>query len=194
MKTIERIKNNLNPDLSIRGILLTMYDKRNKLSGEVERKHEIILKKSISNSNTRNVRLSEAPSHGMPVLFYDKSCPGSKSYFSFTDEFVNQEKLLEVQHDKYNKIKGLGRGLSSLIGDTNSTPKSNKVSISSIVRNKFQPRKSFNKEQMDELTNSIREGHYSANYRKKTSDKFEIIAGEEDGRQHKMLGYMRCHR
>ena len=43
----------------------------------------------------RNVRLSEAPSHGMPVLIYDKSCPGSKSYFSFTDEFLNQDKLVE---------------------------------------------------------------------------------------------------
>ena len=53
--------------------------------------------------------------------------------------------------------KGLGRGLSSLIGDTNTTPKSNKVSISSIVRNKFQPRKNINKEQLEELTNSIKE-------------------------------------
>ena len=42
----------------------------------------------------RNVRLSEAPSHGMPVLIYDKSCPGSKSYFSFTDEFINQETII----------------------------------------------------------------------------------------------------
>ena len=42
----------------------------------------------------RNVRLSEAPSHGMPVLIYDKSCPGSKSYFSFTDEFLNQESTI----------------------------------------------------------------------------------------------------
>ena len=40
----------------------------------------------------RNVRLSEAPSHGVPVLVYDKNCPGSKSYYSFTDEFVNQER------------------------------------------------------------------------------------------------------
>ncbi len=55
--------------------------------------------------------------------------------------------------------KGLGRGLSSLIGDTNSTLKNNKVSISSIVRNKFQPRKKFNKEQMQELTNSINENN-----------------------------------
>jgi len=39
----------------------------------------------------RNVRLSEAPSHGMPVLIYDKACPGSKSYFNFTDEFISQE-------------------------------------------------------------------------------------------------------
>ena len=53
--------------------------------------------------------------------------------------------------------KGLGRGLSSLIGDTTSEPKSNKVSISSIIRNKFQPRKNFKQEQMEELTNSIKE-------------------------------------
>ena len=43
----------------------------------------------------RNVRLSEAPSHGVPVLLYDKACPGSKAYFSFTDEFLNQDKPVE---------------------------------------------------------------------------------------------------
>ena len=43
----------------------------------------------------RNVRLSEAPSHGIPVLLYDKLCPGSKAYFSFTDEFLNKEKTFE---------------------------------------------------------------------------------------------------
>ena len=96
IKTIDRIKNNLNPDLSIRGILLTMYDKRNKLSGEVEREARDYFKEKVYTSVIpRNVRLSEAPSHGMPVLFYDKSCPGSKSYFSFTDEFINQEKIME---------------------------------------------------------------------------------------------------
>ena len=96
MKTIERIKNNLNPDLSIRGILLTMYDKRNKLSGEVEKEARDYFKEKVYRTVIpRNVRLSEAPSHGMPVLLYDKSCPGSKSYFSFTDEFINQEKLME---------------------------------------------------------------------------------------------------
>ena len=92
MKTIERIKVSLNPNLKIRGILLTMYDKRNKLSSQVEKEaRDYFTNKVYSTVIPRNVRLSEAPSHGMPVLIYDKSCPGSKSYFDFTDEFINQE-------------------------------------------------------------------------------------------------------
>ena len=92
MKTIERIKVSLNPELRIRGILLTMYDKRNKLSFQVEKEaRDYFNKKVYSTVIPRNVRLSEAPSHGMPVLVYDKTCPGSKAYFNFTDEFLNQE-------------------------------------------------------------------------------------------------------
>ncbi len=78
--------------------------------------------------------------------------------------------------------KGLGRGLSSLIGDADSKPIKNKISISSMVRNKFQPRKSFDKEKMAELTNSIKErGIIQPIIVRKSSDqnsKFEIIAGE----------------
>ena len=96
MKTIERIKSNLNPSLSIRGILLTMYDKRNKLSGEVEQEARKYFKEKVYHTvEPRTVRLSDAPSHGVPVLLYDKACPGSKSYFSFTDEFLNQDKIVE---------------------------------------------------------------------------------------------------
>jgi chromosome partitioning protein len=92
MKTIERIKVNLNPELEIRGILLTMYDKRNKLSSQVEKEaRDYFNKKVYITVIPRNVRLSEAPSHGMPVLIYDKSCLGSKSYYNFTDEFIKQE-------------------------------------------------------------------------------------------------------
>ena len=95
IKTIERIKVSLNPDLKIRGILLTMYDKRNRLSSQVEKEaRDYFREKVYSTVIPRNVRLSEAPSHGVPVLIYDKSCPGSKSYFNFTDEFINQEKSL----------------------------------------------------------------------------------------------------
>ena len=78
--------------------------------------------------------------------------------------------------------KGLGRGLSSLIGDTNSQPINNKISISSIVRNKYQPRKNFNKENLDELTNSIKERGIIQPIVVRKSDenkgKYEIIAGE----------------
>ena len=78
--------------------------------------------------------------------------------------------------------KGLGRGLSSLIGDVDSRPIKNKISISSIIRNKFQPRKNFDKEKMDELTNSIKErGIIQPIIVRKSSEqsnKFEIIAGE----------------
>ena len=96
MKTIERIKINLNPELKIRGILLTMYDKRNKLSSQVEKEaRDYFNEKVYITVIPRNVRLSEAPSHGVPVLVYDKSCPGSKSYFNFTDEFIDQDKKFE---------------------------------------------------------------------------------------------------
>ena len=96
MKTIDRVKVNLNQNLKIKGILLTMYDKRNKLSSQVEQEARDYFKEKVySTVIPRNVRLSEAPSHGIPVLLYDKSCPGSKSYFSFTDEFLNKEKTFE---------------------------------------------------------------------------------------------------
>ena len=91
VKTIDRIKINLNPELGIRGVLLTMYDKRNKLSSQVDmeaRKHfEDKVYKTVV---PRNVRLSEAPSHGMPCIVYDKNCSGSKSYIKLADEFLEQ--------------------------------------------------------------------------------------------------------
>ena len=92
MKTIERIKDNLNPNLIIQGILLTMYDRRNKLSSQVEEEARNYFKEKVYQTVIpRNVRLSEAPSHGVPVLIYDKNCPGSISYYRFTDEFISQE-------------------------------------------------------------------------------------------------------
>jgi len=95
MKTIERIKVNLNPELKIKGILLTMFDKRNRLSAQVEKEaRDYFNEKVYLTVIPRNVRLSEAPSHGMPVLMYDKTCPGSKSYLNFTDEFINQEQKI----------------------------------------------------------------------------------------------------
>ena len=96
IKTIDRIKIKLNPKLEIRGVLLTMFDKRNKLSSEVDSEaRKFFNNKVYQTVIPRNVRLSEAPSHGVPVLIYDKTCSGSKSYLSFAEEFLKQENIME---------------------------------------------------------------------------------------------------
>ena len=96
VKTIDRIKIKLNPELNIRGVLLTMFDKRNKLSGQVDSEARKFFKNKVYQTVIpRNVRLSEAPSHGTPVLIYDKSCSGSKSYLNFTEEFIKQENIMD---------------------------------------------------------------------------------------------------
>jgi len=94
LKTIERVRANLNPQLEIQGIVLTMFDKRNKLSDQVAadvRAHmgDKVYKTVIP----RNVRISEAPSHGLPALVYDLRCPGSQAYIKLAGEMIQREKL-----------------------------------------------------------------------------------------------------
>ena len=97
VKTIERIKEKLNPKLEIRGILLTMFDKRNKLSNQVDEEARKYFKDKVYKTVIpRNVRLSEAPSHGIPCLVYDKSCLGSRSYINLAKEFMSQENKKQV--------------------------------------------------------------------------------------------------
>ena len=73
-----------------------MFDKRNKLSSQVEMEARKFLNEKVYQTVIpRNVRLSEAPSHGTPVLIYDKSCSGSRSYLNFTEEFLKQENMME---------------------------------------------------------------------------------------------------
>ena len=94
VKTIDRIKVNLNPELKVRGILLTMFDKRNKLSSQVDREARNHFKEKVYQTVIpRNVRLSEAPSHGLPCVVYDRSCVGSKSYFSLAEEFLRKKNI-----------------------------------------------------------------------------------------------------
>ena len=91
VKTIERIKVKLNQSLKMRGILLTMFDKRNKLSSQVDKEARDYFKEKVYQTVIpRNVRLSEAPSHGMPCVIYDKNCLGSKSYYKLAEEFLSQ--------------------------------------------------------------------------------------------------------
>ena len=88
------IKGNLNTGLSLKGIVLTMFDSRNKLSTLVEKDVREHLKEKVYKSVIpRNVRISEAPSHGLPVLLYDTKCYGSKAYASLSAEIILQEEL-----------------------------------------------------------------------------------------------------
>ncbi len=94
VKTIDRIKAKLNPNLELRGILLTMFDKRNKLSSQVDKEARNYFKEKVYETVIpRNVRLSEAPSHGMPCVVYDQKCVGSKSYFKLAEEFLKKKKI-----------------------------------------------------------------------------------------------------
>jgi chromosome partitioning protein len=91
--TISRIKQKLNTDIYIEGILLTMYDKRNRISLEV--KEEVIKyfsKEVFKTIIPRNVRLSEAPSHGLPAILYDINAPGSQAYISLAKEMITRIK------------------------------------------------------------------------------------------------------
>jgi len=95
-KTIDRIKISLNPELQVRGVLLTMFDKRNKLSAQVDDEARQFFKNKVYKTVIpRNVRLSEAPSHGVPILIYDKLCAGSNAYLNFMDEFLKQENIMD---------------------------------------------------------------------------------------------------
>ena len=96
MKTFDLIKINFNKDIKLHGILLTMYDKRNKICEMVAADVKNHFGKKVFNTVIpRNVRVSEAPSYGQPVLMYDISCPGSQAYASLAGEIINQEKSLK---------------------------------------------------------------------------------------------------
>jgi chromosome partitioning protein len=94
LKTIELVRVNLNPRLEIQGIVLTMFDKRNKLSDQVAADvRQNMGEKVYSTVIPRNVRISEAPSHGLPALVYDLRCPGSQAYIKLAGELIQRERL-----------------------------------------------------------------------------------------------------
>ncbi|HEY5346657.1 MAG TPA: ParA family protein [Rhizomicrobium sp.] len=94
LKTIDLVKVNLNPALEIQGIVLTMFDKRNKLSDQVAADvRENMGDKVYRTVIPRNVRVSEAPSHGLPALVYDLRCPGSQAYIKLAGELIQRERL-----------------------------------------------------------------------------------------------------
>jgi chromosome partitioning protein len=97
LKTVEQVRETLNPGLTIHGIVLTMYDARNNLSGQVVADvREFMGRKVYDTVIPRNVRVSEAPSYGKPVLVYDLKCSGSEAYLRLATEIIQREKEMRV--------------------------------------------------------------------------------------------------
>ena len=93
VRTVERVQRSFNPRLQIEGVVLTMFDKRNNLSGQVEADvRGYFGHKVFDTVIPRNVRVSEAPSHGKPVLLYDMECPGAQAYIHLASEVLRREK------------------------------------------------------------------------------------------------------
>ena len=97
LKTVEQVRTTLNPGLTIHGIVLTMYDARNNLSGQVVADvRQFMGEKVYQTIIPRNVRVSEAPSYGKPVLLYDLKCVGSQAYLRLASEIIQREKILRA--------------------------------------------------------------------------------------------------
>ncbi|MGE0408601.1 MAG: ParA family protein, partial [Amphiplicatus sp.] len=93
LRTIETVRTRINPALELQGVVLTMHDRRNNLSNEVERDVRAHLKEKVYRTVIpRNVRVSEAPSFGKPALLYDLKCPGSQAYVQLASEVIQRER------------------------------------------------------------------------------------------------------
>jgi chromosome partitioning protein len=89
LQTVERVQQRFNPELGIVGVALTMYDRRNRLTDQVSEDVRSCLGKLVFDTTIpRNVRLSEAPSHGLPALVYDHTCSGSRAYMALARELI----------------------------------------------------------------------------------------------------------
>ena len=127
----------------------------------------------------------------MPCLIYDKNCSGSKSYINLAEEFIGQNNNSEPIGRCMNAAKkGLGRGLSALFGDIENKSnlneiQKNKLPISDLQRNQYQPRTIFDEDKLAELTSSIKENGVvqpiAVRPNKYEPGKFEIIVEKEDG-------------
>jgi chromosome partitioning protein len=97
LSTVEQVKKGLNPQLSIHGIVLTMFDSRNNLAAQVVADVRAFLGDKVYETVIpRNVRVSEAPSHGKPVLLYDLKCSGSQAYLKLASEVIQRERNLRA--------------------------------------------------------------------------------------------------
>ena len=169
INTIRLIKRYLNPDLEIEGILLTMFDVRNNLSHQVvEEVRSHFKDKVFKTIIPRNVKLSEAPSHGKPILLYDINSKGAESYLNLAKEILLNGEVYIEKEDRKNFFS---------------------CGIEEITPSRYQPRKGFDEEKLTELANSIKEkGIIEPLIVRKTDGGYELIVGERRWRAAQRAG------
>lgn len=106
MNTIRLVKLHLNPELDVEGVVRTMKDNRSNLINQVSQEIIRFFKSKVYNTYIpRNIRLAEAPSHGLPIVLYDPASKGAEAYLSLAEEFLNRNKIKYKNITKHTKIK-----------------------------------------------------------------------------------------
>ncbi len=197
MNTVRIVRRSLNPRLELDGVLLTMFDGRTNLALQVaeEVKH-YFPGKVYATVIPRNVRLSEAPSHGKPITAYDRTSRGAEAYTAFAAEFLKSKAPDSLERSvpmASKKPSGLGRGLGALLGDDVLKAESTGslyLPISQVESCSSQPRKHFDEASLAELADSIREHGIiqPLTVRKLASGYYQIIAGERRWRAARLAG------
>ena len=191
VNTLNLVRKRLNPSLDVEGVVLTMLDGRTNLGiqvvGEVKRHFK---GKVFGAIVPRNVRLSEAPSHGKPIHLYDAKCPGAEAYFALADELMEKEQAMSTGK------RGLGRGLDALLGTD--APEEQiaghidavmQLPITKIDVNPGQPRRTFDEKALMELAESIRSvGVIQPIVVAQRAGRYTIIAGERRYRAARLAG------
>ena len=196
LATVEQVRRSLNQALTIHGILLTMFDPRNNLATQVVADvREFMGDKVYDTVIPRNVRVSEAPSHGKPVLLYDLKCAGSQAYLKLASEVIQRERPLAGRVDDLSMADDqprprLGRGLAALLADTRAQMPAGRgrdrparVPADAPAAQPAQSAPAFDAGDLDDLAASIREkGDHAADHRARPAParpgRYEIIAGE----------------
>ena len=156
VRTIEMVKRGLNPALRLQGIVLTMFDRRNNLSDLVAADARGFFGETVYETVIpRNIRISEAPSHGKPVLLYDFRSPGAQAYVRLAGEVLRRERA-PAMNARRDAGPRLGRGLAALLGDAavQAPPQGaavRQVPLDLLEPNPFQPRSSIDPTALEEL-------------------------------------------
>ena len=195
LNTIKIIKSKLNPALEIEGFLLTMYDSRlrqaNQIYDEVKRHFQELVFNTVIQ---RNVKLSEAPSYGVPTILYDAESTGAKNHLALAKEIINRNKQKKEEDMATQKRNALGRGLDALLSmddvKTEGSSSINEIELAKITVNPNQPRREFDETALQELADSIAEIGIiqPITLRKLSDDEYQIIAGERRYRASQRAG------